>query len=116
MGFNGVGDVAPTDRCTPMVVVIFRSRLRDVEDTEYAAWAARMSDSARESPGYISHKGYTAEDGERVTIVEFEDEATMRAWGRHPEHVAAKRLGRERFYLSYRIQICTPLRETRFPE
>ena len=22
-------------------------------------------------PGYISHKGFTADDGERVTIVEF---------------------------------------------
>ncbi len=53
-----------------------------------------MSELARAMPGYLSHKGYTAEDGERVTIVEFADATDLRAGATHPEHVATKRQGR----------------------
>ncbi len=39
-----------------------------------------MSALAKAMPGYISHKGFVAEDGERVTIVEFEsDEDAVRS-------------------------------------
>lgn len=31
-------------------------------------------------PGYVSHKGFIAEDGERLTLVEFESEESMRTW------------------------------------
>lgn len=100
-----------------MVVVVFRSRLSaDPEaQAEYAQWAGRMSELARGMPGYLSHKGFTAPDGERVTIVEFESEEAMRAWSRHADHVAAKKLGRSRFYSEYRIQVCTVQRESVFP-
>ncbi len=37
-----------------------------------------MSALARTMPGYISHKCFLAEDGERVTIVEFESEVAQR--------------------------------------
>jgi len=79
-------------------------------------WASRMSALAKEMPGYISHKGFVADDGERVTIVEFESEEAHRAWGAHPEHVAAKKKGRQDFYLEYRIQVCRVQRESAFPE
>jgi len=49
-----------------MMVTIFRSRLDPDAADEYAAWAARMSELAQTMPGYISHKGFVAEDGERV--------------------------------------------------
>jgi heme-degrading monooxygenase HmoA len=48
--------------------------------------AAKMSKLAQSMPGYVSHKGLTAEDGERVTIVEFESKETHRAWAENPAH------------------------------
>jgi len=54
-----------------MIITVFRSRVKPEALKEYAGWAARMSELARKMPGYISHKGFAAEDGERVTIVEF---------------------------------------------
>mgnify|MGYP003350083918 FL=1 len=57
-----------------MIVTVFRSRLKPGVQDEYGPMAARMSALAKSMPGYISHKGFVAEDGERVTIVEFENE------------------------------------------
>lgn len=100
-----------------MIVVVFRSRLSadPAAQAEYAEWADRMSATARTMPGYVSHKGFAAADGERVTIVEFEDEEAMRAWGRHPDHVAAKGKGRSTFYTEYKIQVCDVRRHSVFP-
>src|ERR1041385_7307122 len=86
------------DEGAPMIIAIFRSRLREDAREEYMAWAKRMTALAIAMPGYLAHKLFTAEDGERLMHVEFESEATMRAWGAHPEHTAAKRLGRDRFF------------------
>ena len=99
-----------------MILTVFRSRVKPEAQVEYARWAARMSELARQMPGYISHKGFAAEDGERVTIVEFESEQAHRAWATHPEHVEAKKKGRASFYLEYRIQICSVQRDSAFPK
>lgn len=95
-----------------MIVTVFRSRLKPENVDEYKEWAARMSALAVTMPGYISHKGFTAEDGERVTIVEFESEEAQQVWSRHPEHIQAKIKGKKEFYLEYRVQVCTVVRDT----
>ena len=99
-----------------MIVTVFRSRLKPGLREEYVALVARMNELARTMPGYISHKGFFADDGERVTIVEFEHEEGMRAWRTHPEHVAAQKLGREKYYSDYSIQICEVRRQSKFNE
>ncbi len=99
-----------------MIVTVFRSRLNPEAQEEYTQWAARMSELARTMPGYVSHKGFVAEDGERVTIVEFASEEAQRAWAQHPQHVDAKKKGRASFYSEYTLQTCQVLRESRFPE
>jgi heme-degrading monooxygenase HmoA len=73
-----------------------------------------MSELARTMPGYVSEKNFVADDGERVTIVEFENEEGLRAWRTNPEHVAAQRLGRQKYYTEYHIQVCTLDRESKF--
>jgi heme-degrading monooxygenase HmoA len=93
-----------------MIVTIFRSRLNSGVQDEYGPMARHMSDLARTVPGYISHKGFVAEDGERVTIVEFETEEGLQEWRRHPEHAKAKRRGIEAFFSDYSFQICHVIR------
>jgi heme-degrading monooxygenase HmoA len=97
-----------------MIVTVFRSRLKPGVRDEYVALVARMEELARGMPGYISHKGFFADDGERVTIVEFEHEEGMRAWRTNPEHVAAQRKAREIYYTEYHVLVCTPTREYKF--
>lgn len=97
-----------------MIVTVFRTRIKPEAQEEYGQWAKRMSELARSMPGYLSHKGFAADDGERLTLVEFESEEAMRAWAVHPEHVEAKKKGRKDFYLEYRVQICTIMRDSHF--
>jgi heme-degrading monooxygenase HmoA len=89
-----------------MIVTVFRSRLMPGLQDEYVALVDRMQQIARSIPGYISHKGFWADDGERVTIVEFEHEAGQKAWRTNAEHMAAQRLGRTKYYETYDIQVC----------
>ena len=89
-----------------MIVTVFRSRLRQEHGDEYARVAEEMKALARTMPGFVSMKSFTAPDGERVSIVEFDSQAGHAAWRDHPAHREAQRLGREKFYSEYRIQVC----------
>ncbi|HUK05598.1 MAG TPA: antibiotic biosynthesis monooxygenase, partial [Burkholderiales bacterium] len=97
-----------------MIVTVFRSRVKPGLMDEYVAWATKMSELARTMPGYVSHKGFLSEDGERCTIVEFESEETHRAWAEHPAHREAQKLGRQKFYSEYSIHVCTATRSNSF--
>lgn len=99
-----------------MILTVFRSRVKPEAQEEYKRWAMRMSEIAKQMPGYISHKGFVADDGERVTIVEFQSEEAQRAWALHPEHLDAKKKGRADFYQEYRVLICNVARESKFPK
>lgn len=65
-------------------------------------------------PGYVEHKGFTADDGERVTVVTFADPESHRAWRDHPEHREAQRRGIERYYTAYSIQVGTTTHASSF--
>lgn len=97
-----------------MIVTVFRSRLKDEGRADYFDLVPQMGSLAQTMPGYRSHKVFTAEDGERAVIVEFEDEASQRDWATNPLHVAAKKQGRANFYAEYSVQVCEVLRESRF--
>lgn len=90
-----------------MILTVFRSRLEPSHAGAYREMTVRMREFAEGMPGFISFKTFAAEDGERVSLVEFESEETLRAWREHPEHRAAQALGRERFYSEYRVQVCS---------
>jgi heme-degrading monooxygenase HmoA len=88
-----------------LVVTIFRSRLHPESVSEYENMAARMRSLAERIPGFIAIKTFTAPDGERVSIIEFETLEAHQEWRDHPEHKEAQRLGRERFYCEFSIQV-----------
>jgi heme-degrading monooxygenase HmoA len=99
-----------------MVVTLFRNRLRPDAGSDYDTTLKRMLEIVRSMPGYISHKTFIADDGERCTVVEFDTEEHQRAWATNAEHVQAKVKGRSSFYSEYSLQICNLLRESRFPK
>ena len=89
-----------------MILTIFRSRLRPEHLVEYEGMAKRMDDLAKTMPGFLSIKTFSAPDGERVSLVEFDSEENHQAWRQHPAHREAQRLGHERFYSEFQIQVC----------
>ena len=86
------------------VVTVFRNRLRP-DAHAYPDHVARISALARSMPGYVEHKTFTAEDGERVTVVTFADGPSHEAWARHPEHREAQRAGVRDYYEEYSISV-----------
>ena len=97
-----------------MIVTVFRTRMNlDVQD-EYGPMAKHMSELVRDVPGYVSHKGFVADDGERVTIVEFETEEALQRWRIDPEHRVAKRRGVESFFSEFKFQICNVIKERKW--
>lgn len=98
-----------------MVVILFRSRLRPERAEEFDRAAAEMYELAESMPGFISHKVFAAEDGERASIIEFDSSEHLRAWREHPRHLRAQQIGRERFFEEYTLQVCEAPRESRFP-
>lgn len=97
-----------------MVVVVFRSKVRDGVDEELAQVSRRMLDLASSMPGFLSYKDFVAEDGENVSIVEFESLEALGVWREHPEHKIVQQRGRAEFFTEYHIQVCTPVRDYRF--
>ena len=99
-----------------MIVTIFRSRLHREHEKEYARVAADMKSLAHTMPGFVSMKTFSAEDGERVSIVEFASQDAHDAWRAHPRHREAQKLGREKFYSAFRIQVCRVERDYTMPD
>lgn len=100
-----------------MIIGIFRSRLRGEQTrpgSAYGPVAERMEELARSMPGFRSVKTFAAEDGERVTLFEFETLADVDGWKVQAEHREAQAKGRAEFYASYDLIICEPIREAHF--
>jgi len=92
-----------------MLIVLFRSRLR-AAGADYGAMADEMLARARTMPGFVSFKHYGADDGERLSVIHWESEATMRAWAEDVRHREAQRLGRERWYSWFAIEVAQVVR------
>lgn len=95
-------------------VIVFRSRLRPGIEAVYARRVEEIYALAQQAPGLIASKDFTADDGERVAIIEFDTEANLLAWRDLAEHRRAQAQGREAYYTAYSIQICKVERSSVF--
>jgi len=89
------------------VVTVFRNRVRDGAWEAYADELAVVAGLARGMPGFVETKTFTADDGERCTVVTFADEASHAGWRDHPRHRQAQRAGIASFYETYSIAVGT---------
>ena len=90
-----------------MYLVVFRSRKSpDHDAAAYARDAQRMVEMAKAQAGFLAVKTYTAEDGETVTVSEWESKAAAKAWRAHGEHAPVQGKGRQSYYESYTMFTC----------
>ncbi|HVN87501.1 MAG TPA: antibiotic biosynthesis monooxygenase [Candidatus Binatia bacterium] len=90
---------------SPMVIVLFRSKLTDAAGDDYQAMAEEMLDRARTMPGFVDFKTYAAADGERISVIHWESLETLRPWTDDVRHVMAQRLGRQKWYEYFRVEV-----------
>lgn len=89
-----------------MLVAVFRTRVRPEVADAYQAELSRIWEIAQDQPGFLSRKTYKGEDGDTVSIQEWESLEHLRAWRDHPAHAEARRRGREEFYENFTVYIC----------
>ena len=96
-----------------MFVVIFRATARAL-DAEYSAMAAQMRELALTQFGCLDFSAVT-EGEQEIALSYWPDEASILAWKQHTDHLAAQKLGRERWYASYSVEIAEVTRRYRHP-
>jgi heme-degrading monooxygenase HmoA len=98
-----------TDAIIAMYVVIFRARPGAI-DQQYTQTAASLRELALSSFGCLDFISVMEGDQE-VALSYWPDEASIQKWKAHAEHVVAQKLGREKWYASYIVQIAEIKRE-----
>lgn len=97
-----------------MYVVIFRATARTL-DAEYSATAARLRELALSQFGCLDFVAVTEGDQE-IALSYWPDEASIRAWKQHSDHLMAQELGRERWYSSYSVEVAEVKRHYAGPQ
>jgi heme-degrading monooxygenase HmoA len=99
----------------PYYAVIFTSQ-RTGNDDGYDATAQAMFALAAAQPGYLGAEHARDVGGLGITVAYFTDEAAIRAWKENAEHLAAQRLGKERWYSHFEIRVARVERAYSGPE
>jgi heme-degrading monooxygenase HmoA len=97
----------------PMIIVLFRSKLV-VNPEGYDAMADEMDVLAKTMPGFIEVKSYKANDGERLTVVWWEDAETLKQWREQERHRVAQHQGRQQWYEYYKMEVADVTRISTF--
>ena len=98
----------------PYVAVIFTNRKAADADDAYGTTAARMVELAHDQDGFLGFESATGEDGLTISNSYWRDEAAALAWKRNAEHLAAQKLGREKWYQAFCLRIATVTRAYAF--
>jgi len=92
-----------------MYVVIFRAKIR-APDEKYSKVASRMRELALGQFGCLEFHA-VREGRDEVALSYWPSEDAIKAWKSHPDHVLAQRIGKERWYESYTVQVAAVTRE-----
>ena len=100
-----------------MVIVLFYIEANlAVDSPEYKDTASRLMEIASKDPDFISLKGFTSGDGELVYIIKFKTVAALESWRNNAQHQEAMTLGKEKYYKSYQMEVCSVERKYAFPK
>jgi heme-degrading monooxygenase HmoA len=97
-----------------MLLILFRSKLTAEAGADYGAMSDELHSLVHDNPGFVDVKHYTAADGERLTVVWFKDEESLRAWRQLPRHREAQTTGRMKWYEYYKMEVATVDRVSEF--
>lgn len=87
----------------PYYAVIFTS-LRTDGDDGYQSMAKAMEELAATQPGYLGIESARNETG--ITISYWKTAEDIKSWKANTSHQMAQKLGREKWYLDYKVRIC----------
>ena len=92
----------------PNYAVIFTS-IRTDEDGAYHAMSAKMLELAKQQPGFLGAESARNEIG--ITVSYWESSEHIKAWKTNIDHLEAQKMGKEKWYESYKVRIAKVERE-----
>lgn len=98
----------------PSLIILFRSKLTDQAGEDYQAMNDELESLVRQNPGFIDVKSYTAQDGERLTVVWWRDEESLTEWRNLMRHREAQNTGRQKWYEYYKLEVASVVRVKSF--
>ncbi|MCQ8185400.1 antibiotic biosynthesis monooxygenase family protein [Parvularcula maris] len=96
------------------VLVVFTAKQTGDDLEGYGRMAQRMDELARKMPGFLRIDSARNKDGFGITVSAWESEAHAASWKREAEHLGAQKLGRERWYEHYRVEVAEVTRSYSF--
>jgi heme-degrading monooxygenase HmoA len=100
----------------PYYAVVFTSINADVDHTGHTEMYHRMVERAQSHAGFLGIEPARNIDGCGVAVVYWKDHESILEFARDPEHLIAKKKGREIWYSHYMIRICKVEREYGRPD
>ena len=92
-----------------MYVVIFKATIAEL-DAGYLETAARLKELAFTKYGCRDFSSVTEGD-EEIAISYWDTRQQIRDWKNDPEHRHAQKLGREKWYRSFSVEVCEIVRK-----
>lgn len=86
----------------PYYAVIFTSHLTE-GDTGYGEMATRMVELASQQPGFLGVESAREDVG--ITVSYWADLESIKSWKANLEHQEAQRIGKEKWYSSFKTRI-----------
>lgn len=88
----------------PYYAVIFTSQRSNL-DARYERMAQTMMEMAQRQPGCLGAESARDAKGFGITVSYWTDESAARAWKQEAKHLMAQQMGREIWYVHYRVRI-----------
>jgi heme-degrading monooxygenase HmoA len=89
----------------PFYAVIFVAELTDTDRDNYKQTGDRMLALAQQQPGYLGYVDMCAGGDNSFNVSYWKDLESIRKWREHCDHKAAQKLGRDRWYKRFEINI-----------
>ena len=89
----------------PYYAVIITSAPSGIDLEGYAEMGRRMGELARRHPGFLHRESMVDETGRDLLVVYYETAESVAAWKADVEHLEAQRLGKEKWYAEYTVEV-----------
>ncbi len=95
--------------------VIFSSKRTNDDFVEYQQATKAMVTMAADQKGYLGMESYRNPDGAGVTISYWASLEDIKTWRSNSDHLLAQKMGRTKWYESFKVRICRVEREYGIP-
>ncbi len=89
----------------PYYAVIFVNQRTEDDGDGYGTMADRMVELAQQQEGYLGVESVREDSGKGITVSYWKTMDAIKSWKADVEHCEARKLGKDKWYEDYQLQI-----------